>query len=148
MAFENITTGAITFLQGFASWNPMVSLLLISLFLGIISTLCYKYLTNQKMIKETKDDMKRLQEEMKLLKDDPNKMLEKQKELMQKNAPLMKESFKVVFYTIIPFGVIFLLVREAYTPLGKIAFGLTWFWVYFISSLVFSIVLRKLLKVH
>ncbi|MEK6932210.1 MAG: EMC3/TMCO1 family protein [Nanoarchaeota archaeon] len=148
MAFESITTGAITFLQVFANWNPVFSLLLISLFLGIISTLCYKYLTNQKLIKETKDDMKRLQEEMKLLKGDPNKMLEKQKELMQKNAPLMKESFKVVFYTIIPFGVIFLLVREAYNPLGKIAFGLTWFWIYFISSLLFSIILRKVLKVH
>ncbi len=148
MAFENITTGAIAFAQGFAAWNPLISLLIISLLFGLISTLAYKFLTNQKLMKETKEEMKKIQEEIKLLKNDPNKMLEKQKELMQKNAPLMKESFKVMFYTIIPFGLLFLLVKEAYDPLGKIAFGLTWFWIYLISSIVFNLILRKVLKVY
>ena len=148
MAFENITSGAVLFLQDFASWSPLFSLLIISFIVGLLSTLTYKYLTNQQLIKETKEEMKKIQEEMKLLKSDPSKMMEKQKELMQKNAPIMKESFKLILYTIIPFGIIFLLIQKAYVPLGKIAFGMSWFWIYFISSFIFNLILRKVMKVY
>jgi len=151
MALTSITTGAVTFVQGFANWNPLLSLLIISLFIAFLSNLGAKFLTNQKLMKETRDEMKKLQEEMKALKDNPTKMLEKQKELMVKNLPLMKESFKLMLYTFIPFLFIFLLVKEVYTntPLGKIFWGMgLWFWIYLISTLIFSLILRKLMKVY
>jgi len=148
MVFENITTGAVTFVQSFANWDPLISLLIISLIIALLSNLAAKFLTNQKLMKETRDEMKRLQEESKLLKDNPDKMMEKQKEIMLKNAPLLKESFKLMMYTFIPFAGILFLIQKAYAPLGKIAFGMSWFWIYFISTVIFSLILRKLLKVY
>ncbi len=148
MVFESITTNAVTFLDGFATWNPLVSLLLISFFIALLSNIASKFLTNQKLMKETRDEMKRLQGEMKTLKDNPTKMMEKQKELMSKNMPLMKESFKLMIYTFIPFILILSLVSKVYGPLGKIAFGVTWIWIYIAGTLLFSLILRKLLKVY
>lgn len=150
--FESITTKAIANLEVFADWSPLFSLLLISLFVGIISTLSYKYLTNQKLMKETKEEIKKSQEEMKLLKDNPSKMMEKQSEIMKKNFSMMKESYKSILYTFPIFIIIFLLIQKVYAPLGKIniisSFGLTWLWIYILSSFVFSIILRKWLKVY
>jgi len=150
--FENITTAAVSSLEVFANWSPLYSLLLISFFVGIISTLSYKYLTNQKLMKETKEEIKKSQEEMKLLKDNPSKMMEKQSEIMRKNFSMMKESYKSILYTFPIFIIIFLLIQKVYTPFGKISlfglFGLTWLWIYIISSFIFSIILRKWLKVY
>lgn len=148
MAFEGITTGAVAILENLIAWSALFSLLIISLLVTIISTLAYKYLTDQKMIKEHKDHMKKLQEEMKSLKDNPNLMMEKQKEMMQKNLGIMKSSLKPMLFTFIPFLIIFLWLRTAYEPVGKIAFGMTWLWIYIISSIIFSIILRKILKVY
>ena len=148
MALESITTGAITFVRSFANWNPLVSLLIFSLIVTLLSTLAYKFLTNQKEMKEAKEELKKMQSEMKLVKDDPSQMLEKQKQMWEKNLVLMKNSFKPVIYTFIPFLLVFFLLRESFEPLGKIAFGLSWFWIYLISSLVFNILLRKILKVY
>jgi uncharacterized membrane protein (DUF106 family) len=149
MVFETITSNTISIVKVFANWNPLVSILIISLFVTLISTLAYKYLTDQKGIKEAKDDIKKIQEEMKLLKSNPGKMMEKQKDLMSKNMVIMKNSFKPLIYTFIPLVIILFLIRQAYDPLGKIPpFGLSWFWLYFISSVIFSILLRKILKVY
>ena len=148
MAFESITTNAVSVLQVFVSWNAFWTLLIVSFLLTLLSTLIYKWTTDQKKIKEIKDEQKLIQQEMKSLSNNPSKMIEKQKEMMEKSMYLMKSSFKPLIYTFVPFLIIFFLLRTAYDPLGKIMFGLTWFWIYLISSFVFSLIVRKLMKVY
>ena len=149
MSFSQSITGFFNLTLGpFASLSPLYSLLTISFFLTLITTLIYKYTTDQVMLKSFKEESKKLQEEMKLLKNNPNKMMEKNKELMEKNMKMMTQSIKPLLYTIIPFGIIFFGLRNIYEQFGKILFGLSWIWIYVISSIVFSIILRKLLKVH
>ncbi|MEK6835030.1 MAG: EMC3/TMCO1 family protein [Nanoarchaeota archaeon] len=149
MSFSQSITGYFNLALGpFINWNPAISLLIISFILTLITTLTYKYTTNQEMIKSFKEESKKLQEEMKLLKNDPGKIMEKNKELMEKNMEMMKQSFKPLLYTFIPFAIIFFGLRNIYEPFGKILFGLSWIWIYIISSVIFSMILRKLLKVY
>lgn len=140
--FFNLTLGP------FVSWDPGISLLIISFTLTLITTLIYKYTTDQEMLKSFKEESKKMQQEMKMLKDNPGKMMEKNKELMEKNMKVMKQSFKPLLYTFIPFAIIFFGLRNVYEPLGKILFGLSWIWIYILSSIIFSIILRKVLKVY
>ncbi len=135
--------------------NPVVSILLISAILSLAVTLVYKFLTNQALMKELKSEMKKMQQQMKA---HPEKAAELQKKSMSMNMKLMKESFKPMLITIIPFFAIFAWLRTVFEgtvviplsfhiPLSSLETGLGWIGVYIISSLVFSTVLRKLLKV-
>jgi len=126
------------------------SLLIISFILTGAITLAYKFLTDQKLMKELKDEMKSLQTEMKSLKNKPEIMMEVQKKAMEKNMKYMMQSLKPTLITFIPIIFIFSWLRGYYTALGNpdILFGLSWIWVYIIFSLVISISLRKLMKIH
>lgn len=88
-------------------WSPKFTLLILSFILTFIITLAYKYLTNQKMMKQHKTEMKDIQKEIKELKDNPKKMMEKQKEMMEKNMKIMTHSFKPMLFTLIPLLIIF-----------------------------------------
>lgn len=149
MSFSQSITGFFNLTIGpFASWSPFSSLMIISFILTLATTLIYKYATDQKMMKSFKEETKKLQDEIKLLKNNPNKMIEKNKELMEKNMKMMSQSFKPLLYTFVPFAVIFFGLRNIYEPFGKIIFGLSWIWIYILSSVIFSILLRKLMKVY
>ena len=128
--------------------NPQVGLILIAFLLTLAITLIYKVATNQKEMKETKEELKEMQKELRALKDDPKKMMEKQKELMEKNMKMMGHSLKPMLFTFLPIIIVFGWLRNVYEPLGKIMFGLSWIWVYIIFSMIFSILLRKILKVY
>ena len=130
------------------SWNCEYALILISFIITLIITLIYKYTTNQKMLKETKEELKEMQKELKGLKDNPPKMMEKQKQLMEKNMKMMIHGFKPMLFTFLPIIVMFSWLKNVYDPLGKIMFGLSWIWIYIIFSIIFSMVVRKLLKVY
>ena len=129
-----------------APWN----VLLMSFILTLIMTLLYKFFTDQKLMKELKDDMKALQAEMKLLKDNPEKMMETQKKAMEKNMKYLLQSLKPTLITFIPILVIFAWLHAYFEALGNpdILFGLSWIWIYILFSILFSLSLRKLLKVH
>tara|TARA_Y100000310_G_scaffold33948_1_gene32099 strand:+ start:175 stop:609 length:435 start_codon:yes stop_codon:yes gene_type:complete len=128
--------------------SPLMGLLVISFLLTLLISLSYKLLTDQKLMKEHKDEITQLQKEMKELKDNPTLMMEKQKILMEKNLKMMKHNFKPMLFTFIPLIIIFGWLRETYAPMGKLIFGLSWFWVYLISAVIFSIIIRKLLKIY
>lgn len=121
----------------------------IAFILTLITTLVYKYMTNQEMLKSLKTEIKEIQNEMKSSKDNPDKMMQAQKLAMEKNMVYMKHSLKPVLVTFVPFILIFGWLRIHYTILGdpSILFGLSWIWVYLIFSILISIALRKLLKV-
>jgi len=106
-------------------FSPLLSLgafwaiFIISLLLTVVVTVIYKFVTNQKLLKELKDELKRLQKEVKQLKDDPKKMMKKQKEMMTKNMEYMQHSMRATLVTIIPVIIVFswLNAHLAYEPL-------------------------------
>jgi uncharacterized membrane protein (DUF106 family) len=137
-----------TALGGFVNWNPLVSLIIISFVLMLITTLIYKFFTDQVAMKILKDEMKEIQNEMKEFKDDPTKMMELQKKSFGKMMESFKHQLKPMLITFIPFMILFPWLRGAYSPLGDLIFGLGWFGTYFIFGIGFNIALRKILKVH
>ncbi len=122
----------------------------ISFFITLIITVAYKYFTDQNLMKSLKEDTKRLQSDMKNHKDNPTKMMEIQKEAMEKNMKYMMHSFKPTLITLIPLLIIFAWLRNAYKgiDLNFLGFIHNWIWLYILVSIISSIILRKLLKVH
>jgi len=127
-------------------WN----IFLLSFLLTLVMTLFYKFLTDQKLMKELKDEMKVIQQEMKDLKDHPEKVMETQKKYWEKNMKYLLQSLKPTLITFIPILLIFEWMRRYYSDLGNpdVLFGLGWIWIYIFSSILLSIALRKILKVH
>ena len=70
-------------------------------------------------------------------------MNEINKEMMACSTEMMKHSFKPMIVTFIPIIVVFTFIRGVYalTDLAK-----TWIWWYIGSSIVFSMILRKVFK--
>lgn len=126
------------------------NLLLMSFLITGIITLAYKFFTDQKLMKELKDELKALQNEMKELKEHPEKVMELQKKAFEKNMKYMMQSLKPTLITMLPILLIFGWLRSYYTVLGNpvVLFGLSWFWVYFIFTIILSIALRKLMKIY
>jgi uncharacterized membrane protein (DUF106 family) len=84
-------------------FSPIVSIIIIGLMMSVLTTVIYKFASDQKKIKKLKDDMKVMQKKMKEIpKDQPEKMMELNSKIMKMQGPLMKESFKSMIYTIIP----------------------------------------------
>lgn len=134
--------------------SPLVGVLIISFIITLLTTLVYKYFTDQNALKQIKEDNKKLQEEMKKYKDDPKKVMELQKEAFSKGfMEPMKHQLKPLLITFIPFLLIFSWMRKVYAAsdavvlnLGIMSFG--WFGTYIISSIVFSMILRKVMNVY
>ncbi|MAF51121.1 MAG: hypothetical protein CMH64_03445 [Nanoarchaeota archaeon] len=133
---------------GFIDWNPLWALIVISFFLMLITTLIYKYFTDQEAMKALKQEMKDIQNEMKEFKEDPAKMMELQKKSFSKMGESFKHQIKPMLITFVPFIILFPWLREVYVPRGDLLFGIGWFGTYFIFGIGFNIILRKLLKVH
>ena len=129
--------------------NPLFGMIFISFILTLIVTLIYKYTTDQKSMKDLKDELKNLQKKMKEHKEDAGKMMEIQKEAMEKNIKYMKHTFVPMILTFLPIIIIFGWIKGEYAEEGKIFFGLFgWLGTYIIFSIIFSYGLRKILKVY
>ena len=76
-------------------------------------------------------------------------MMELNKITMEKNMKYMMHSFKPTLYTLIPILIIFGWIRKAYEGVQLDFIGInSWIWIYIIFSIIFSLILRKLLRVH
>jgi uncharacterized membrane protein (DUF106 family) len=131
------------------NWNLTIGMTIIVFAISLITTLAQKYCTDQETIKELRKEQKIIQEKSKEFKDHPEKMMEIQKEIMPLTMKTMKLSMRSVMFTGIPFILFFNWFRDFFTTIGDPKFFgvLTWFWFYFIAVMIFSGVLRKLLKV-
>ena len=133
--------------------NPFGLLLISTILTGLI-TLIYKYASDQAAMKALKEEIKAIQQDVKRLKDQPDKVLEKNKLAMEKNMKYMMHSMKPMLITFIPIIFVFGWLRTYYTGLGNpvvLSIGtvnLTWIWAYILFSIVTSLILRKLMKVH
>jgi len=94
-------------------FNPFLGLpsfwtvIFISFIIAAVIVLIYKFTTNQKLMKDLKDEIKALQKEMKELRGEPEKAMHVQKRAMEVNMKYMMHSFKPTLITFLPIILIF-----------------------------------------
>ena len=130
-------------------WNPTYGMILITAMVTLITTLLQKYLTDQDMLKQIKEEQKLVQQEMKLAKENPDKSMELSKKSMELTMKAMPITMRPVMITIIPFVLLLRWFGDYFSQhVVKILYVFSWFWAYLVFSIVFSIIFRKMLKVH
>ncbi len=77
-------------------------ILILSVVVSLITSIIYKYTTNQAEIKRIKEDIKKLREKMKKHKDNQKKLMEINQEMMSKNFAIMKQSLRSMLYSFLP----------------------------------------------
>ena len=134
---------------GLVSSNPEWALVLVALVVTLFVTIIYKWMTDQELLKTLKEDMKALRKEMKDFSKDPEKMKHIQKALADKSIQQMKNTFKPTLVTLLPLLILFGWLRKVYTDIELSFLGMhSWLLIYIIFSVLFSIIIRKILKVH
>lgn len=88
-------------------FHPAIGLLIVSLLISVITTLAIKFLTNQSLMKDLRNELKELQKEMKDLKNNPKKMAKINERVMETNSKYMSHSMRPTFFTLIPILLIF-----------------------------------------
>jgi len=102
-----------------SSMGPFYLIISFSLLISLLTTIVYKFVTNQDLMRSLKHELKELQKEMKTLKDNPERMMEVQKKSMETNMKYMTQSFKPTLITLIPIIIIFgwMSAHLAYYPI-------------------------------
>ena len=141
------------FLFGWAvAISPLFGIIFVSFVLSMLSTLAWKYLTDQTLLKSLRDKTSSMREEFKKHKDDPKKLSEMNSKMMKENLEAMKlqykQSIKPMIATLVPFMLVFVWIRKTYEPFGVLLLGMGAIWVYILFSFIFSIILRKVMKVY
>lgn len=146
-AVFNPTVGALLTLD--IPYGLEIGMVLIVLVISLFTTLVQKYATDQKALKELRKEQKLLQKKSKEFKDHPEKMMEIQKEIMPLTMKTMKLSMRSILFTGIPFILFFRWFNDFFATLGNPKFFgfITWFWFYLIFVMIFSTILRKIMKV-
>jgi len=144
--------------QPFMKLGAAWAVILVSVLLTLMINLFYKFFTDQHLMKALKKELKELQKEMKTLRDNPEKFMKIQKKAMAKNLEYMKLSMKPTLITFIPLIIVFGWLRATFSEMGDIitwsanvplfGTGLGWLGTYFLSAVFFSIIIRKILKIH
>ena len=130
------------------NWNLLYGMVIVVFVITLITSLLQKYATDQKTIKELKEEQKKIQKKAKEFQHDPAKMMEIQKEIMPLTLELMKLSMRPIIYTGVPFILLFRWFGDYFALVGnpKIL-GMGWIFFYILSSIIFSIFIRKALKI-
>lgn len=99
--------------------HPTLLVVLVSVLVSTLMVLVYKYMTDQDLMKQLKEEIKELQVEMKTLQNNPAKMGEMNKKAMETNMKYMMHSMKPTLITFLPIILIFgwLNSNIAYDPL-------------------------------
>lgn len=147
-----------------ASPNAFWTIMFISMCISIVSSLVRKATIDVDRLRECKEDIKKHQTIMKeaTKKGHTKKAVKSQEELTKLMMEQMKHSFKPMMITFIPFILIFTWLRGNYGDMGSLVTfpfhmnfivfsingGLDWLGVYFLCSIISSIVLNKLMKLN
>jgi uncharacterized membrane protein (DUF106 family) len=131
------------------NWNLDLGIIVMVFVITLITTVIQKYATDQKALKELKKEQKLLQEEMKKYQNHPEKLSELSKKQLEFIPKTFKLTSRAVLFTGIPFILFFRWFNDTFLALGnpKIFGFLGWFWAYLIFTLIFSSILRKVMKV-
>ncbi len=111
--------GWLDFLNIVLNLPPLAAILVLSVIISAVTTVVYKYTTNQKVMKEIKDDVKRMQAEIRTTKE-PGRAAQLQKEMMKRSMQQMNSSWKSMLVTIIPLFLLFgwMQTHLAYNPIS------------------------------
>ena len=130
-------------------WNVTIGLLIITGVLNFLTTLLHKKVTDQDLLKRIKEEQKLVQEEMKLYRQNPDKSLElskKSAELAMKTMPI---TMRPVIYTTVPFILLIRWFGDYFKDHQvKILGFMSGLWAYIVFFILWSMIFRKLLKVH
>lgn len=139
---------------------PLLSVVLLSLLMTFITTIIYKYTTDQAKLKSYREELKSIRKQMNESKQDLGKLNGLQKRSMEISMDQLKHSFKPMIITFVPAILIFALIKNS-LPITQVIInlpfdvpkmganeGFGWFGVYLVTSFIFSGLLRKFLKVH
>ncbi|MFH2020801.1 MAG: EMC3/TMCO1 family protein [archaeon] len=100
-----------SFLDPILGWmlviHPALAIFLISVIVSLVITLAIKYMTNQSLMKDMRNEMKDLQKEMKKLKNNPKRMSQINDRFMEINMKYMSSSMKPTLFTFIPIILVF-----------------------------------------
>ncbi|MBS3066389.1 DUF106 domain-containing protein [Candidatus Pacearchaeota archaeon] len=131
------------------NWHVTIGMLAITLIITLMTTLIQKYGTDQETMRSLKAEQKKLSEDMKQYKNQPDKIMELNKKQFEFMGEMMKHSMRPIIYTGIPLVLLFRWFVDYFAQIPDFKFFgfLTWLWMYLIFSIVFSTVLRKVLKV-
>jgi len=123
--------------------NPIFSIIVVSFVVAIFINLVNYFTMNKERMRELKEIQKACQIKLKDAKGDMKKINEINAEMMRCSGEMMKHSLKPMMITFIPIIVVFAFIRDVYatTELAK-----NWIWYYLISSIIFSMILRKVFK--
>lgn len=130
-------------------WEITFGMLIIIFILTAITTLIQKYTTDQETLRNLKKEQKELSEEMKKYRSNPEKVLELQKSALPTSMKIMELSMRSAFYTIIPFILLFRWFMDYFAEIPEFRFFgfFSWFWFYLVFAIIFSSILRKVLRV-
>ena len=141
-AVLNPTAGALL------AWNLTIGMTILVFILAIFTTIVQKYATDQKTLRELKDQQKKLHEDIKKLQAGSKEHTEMNMKSMQFIGPMFKLSMRPIIYTAIPFILLFRWFMDYFALVDFKFFGFfSWFWFYLLGSIIFSSILRKILKV-
>ncbi len=139
----NPTAGALL------NWNVTIGMSIIILVISLFMTIVQKYATDQKTLREMREEQKILQVEMKKYQNHPEKLAELTKKQFEFFPKTMKLTMRPIVYTAIPFILFFKWFSDFFAATAGFKFlgFLNWFWFYFIGTIIFSSILRKVMKV-
>ncbi|MEK6973888.1 MAG: EMC3/TMCO1 family protein [Nanoarchaeota archaeon] len=139
---------------------PLLSVILLSLLMTFITTIIYKYTTDQTKLKSYREELKNIKKQMNESKQDLSKLNDLQKRSMEISMDQLKHSLKPMIITFVPAILIFALIKDS-LPITQVILnmpfdipkmgdneGFGWFGVYLVTSFAFSSLLRKFLKVY
>lgn len=97
---------------------PAAAILVISVAVSFVTTIIYKYTTNQKLLKEIKEDVKKMQAEARASKE-PGRAAQLQKEMMKRSMQQFSSSTKSMLITLVPLFLLFgwMSANLAYEPI-------------------------------
>lgn len=128
--------------------NLNLGMTILVFIISIFMTLVQKYTTDQKTLKEMRAEQKLIQEQMKKLEVGSKEHTELNMKLMKFIGPMFKLSMRPIVYTAIPIILLFRWFSDYFVTSKFLFFGfLNWFWFYLVGSIIFSSILRKILKV-
>ena len=98
--------GMLDFMNFVLNFPPAIAIVIVSGLVSLVTSLAYKFTTDQKLMKQIKDDIKKLQGEMRSEKD-PVKAAQLQKDVMKHSMRQFSASTKSTLITLIPLFLLF-----------------------------------------
>ena len=146
---SSVHTALDPFLGALLDWNVTIGLLIITAILNWITTILHKHMTDQNLLKQLKEEQKLVNEEIKLYRDNPQKTMELSKRSMELAMKTMPITMRPVIYTTIPFILLIRWFTDYFKDHpAKILGFMSGIWAYIVFFIVFSMIFRKILKVH